>query len=192
MTKLDPRTTALLVMDLQNDIVAMLGDASGPVVAHNKELVTAARKVKIPVLFVTVAFSPGYPEVSPHNAMFSRITASGAFVAGSKGTQVVDALEATDADVYVIKRRVSAFAGSNLEVILRAKEIKTLVLTGLATSGVVLSTLRQAADLDYQIVVAADACGDRDEEVHRVLTQKVFPGQATVLSTAEVVAAFTS
>ncbi len=75
---------------------------------------------------------------------------------------------------------MSAFAGSDLELVLRGAGADHLVLTGLATSGVVLSTLRQAADLDYRLTVLADACGDADEEVHRVLTEKVFPRQADV------------
>jgi nicotinamidase-related amidase len=67
-------------------------------------------------------------------------------------------------------------------VVLRAREIDTLVLTGIATSGVVLSTLRQAADLDYRLTVLADGCLDGDPEVHRVLTEKIFPRQADVLT----------
>jgi nicotinamidase-related amidase len=82
----------------------------------------------------------------------------------------------------VTKLRVSAFAGSDLDVVLRADGIDTLVLTGIATSGVVLSTLRQAADLDYQLVVLEDGCLDADLEVHRVLMGKVFPRQAEVTS----------
>jgi nicotinamidase-related amidase len=89
----------------------------------------------------------------------------------------------------VVKRRTSAFAGSDLVEVLRAGRIDTLVLTGIATSGVVLSTLRQAADLDYGLVVLADACGDADPEVHRVLTTKVFPRQAKVSTVDEWVAA---
>jgi nicotinamidase-related amidase len=80
---------------------------------------------------------------------------------------------------------VSAFSGSDLDVLLRATGAGTLVLAGIATSGVVLSTVRQAADLDYRLVVLADACADRDEEVHRVLTGKVFPRQAVVTTAAE-------
>lgn len=80
----------------------------------------------------------------------------------------------------VTKRRVSAFTGSDLQVLLRALEVGTLVLTGIATSGVVLSTLRQAADLDYQLVVLSDGCLDAEPEVHRVLTEKIFPRQADV------------
>ncbi|BDH06505.1 isochorismatase family protein [Streptomyces seoulensis] len=73
-----------------------------------------------------------------------------------------------------------AFTGSDLELVLRGGGIDHLVLTGLATSGVVLSTLRQAADLDHRLTVLADGCGDTDPEVHRVLTERVFPRQAEV------------
>jgi nicotinamidase-related amidase len=84
---------------------------------------------------------------------------------------------------------VSAFSGSDLDVILRAHEIEALVLAGIATSGVVLSTLRQAADLDFALAVLADGCADADEEVHRVLLEKVFPRHAQVLAVSEWVAA---
>jgi nicotinamidase-related amidase len=89
----------------------------------------------------------------------------------------------------VVKKRVSAFAGSDLEVLLRAAEVDTLALAGIATSGVVLSTLRQAADLDYRLTVLADGCLDGDDEVHRVLTEKVFPRQAEVTTVEEWVTA---
>ncbi len=74
-----------------------------------------------------------------------------------------------------------AFAGSDLDLILRSQGIRTLVFTGIATSGVVLSTLREAADLDYQLLVLGDCCIDNDSEVHKVLLEKVFPRQAEVL-----------
>jgi nicotinamidase-related amidase len=59
------------------------------------------------------------------------------------------------------------------------------VLFGISTSGVVLSTVRWAADMDYKLAVVSDACADRDAEVHRVLIDKVFPWQATVVNTQE-------
>jgi len=91
-------------------------------------------------------------------------------------------------EVTVIKRRVSAFAGSDLQVVLSAFGISHLVLTGISTSGVVLSTTREAADKDYRITILADCCADRDEEVHRVLTTKIFLNQADVLTAAEWIA----
>ncbi len=74
-------------------------------------------------------------------------------------------------------------------MILRANDIETIVMFGIATSGVVLSTLRHAADADYRLIVLKDCCSDRDAEVHRVLTEKVFPRQATVITAAEFLAA---
>jgi nicotinamidase-related amidase len=86
-------------------------------------------------------------------------------------------------EIVIYKHRVSAFSGTDLEMILRVKGITHLVFFGIATSGIVLSTLRQAADLDFHCVVIADCCHDGDEEVHRVLTTKVFSRQATVVTT---------
>jgi nicotinamidase-related amidase len=104
---------------------------------------------------------------------------------GSATTAIHDAVAPAPGDIVVTKRRVSAFAGSDLDLLLRSLGISSLVLTGIATSGVVLSTLRQAADLDYRLTVLADGCLDNDPEVHRVLTEKVFPVQATVCTIAD-------
>ena len=100
-------------------------------------------------------------------------------------TQVHSSLAPRAGEPVILKRRVSAFSGSDLDVLLRAAGADTLVLAGIATSGVVLSTLRQAADLDYRLIVLSDACADRDAEVHRVLTEKIFPRQALVTTTDE-------
>jgi isochorismate hydrolase len=87
-------------------------------------------------------------------------------------------------EIVVTKHRVSAFAGTDLDLMLRANGIETLILTGIVTSGVVLSTLRHAADADYRLLVVGDCCSDRDEETHRVLLEKVFPRQATITTAA--------
>ena len=87
----------------------------------------------------------------------------------------------------VTKHRVSAFAGTDLDMILRAHGIETLVLAGIATSGVVLSTVRHAADADYRLVVIEDCCADMNTEAHRILMEHVFRRQAAVLKAAEVV-----
>jgi len=89
----------------------------------------------------------------------------------------------------VVKHRVNAFFGTDLDMILRAQGRDTLILVGHATSGVILSTIRYAADADYRLVVVEDGCADRDPEVHTILMEKVFPRQATVASTLDVVTA---
>ena len=101
------------------------------------------------------------------------------------GSRVHPAVAPAPGDVVVSKRRVSAFAGSDLDIVLRAGGIHSLVLAGIATSGVVLSTLRQAADLDYRLTVLADGCLDADPEVHQVLLHKVFPRQAEITTIAD-------
>jgi nicotinamidase-related amidase len=129
------------------------------------------------VIYVVVGFRPGAPEASE----FFR-----AYAPALVGAQPV--MAPADGDVVVTKKRISAFAGSDLEVLLRANDIRHLVLSGIATSGVVLSTLREAADKDYTLTVLSDLCADQDSEVHRVLLEKVFPRQATVITAAEWIA----
>jgi nicotinamidase-related amidase len=169
--------TALLVMDVQEEIVARYGDHVP--LERLSRAIAAARANGLLVIYVKVAFRPGYPEVSRHNRSFSRIAEGGGFL--DDASRVHSAIAPRPGDVEVTKKRVSAFAGSDLDVLLRAREIRTLVLSGIATSGVVLSTLRAAADMDYQLVVLSDCCLDSDQEVHRVLLEKVFPRQAEVL-----------
>ena len=176
--------TVLLVMDVQRGIVERFADDPGYLTLLSGA-VAAARGAGVPVIYVTIDFRPGYPEVSARNRSFSAIASSGRFTVGDPATAVHPAVAPQPGDLAVTKRRVSAFTGSDLDVVLRAGEVDSLVLTGIATSGVVLSTLRQAADLDYRLTVLADACLDADPEVHRVLTEKLFPRQADVLAIAD-------
>ena len=173
-------TAALLVMDVQAGIVARFGD-SDPLLSRLERAIDGARAARVPVIYVRVAFRDGAPEIAPANRTFSAIADRGGFGESDPATQIHPRVAPQPGDVVVLKKRVSAFAGSDLAEVLRGGAIDTLVLTGIATSGVVLSTLRQAADLDYHLVVLHDACADADAEVHRVLTEKVFPRQADVL-----------
>jgi nicotinamidase-related amidase len=172
---------ALLVMDLQNGIVARFAE-NKDVLLPVQKAVASARKHHIPVIFVRVGFSEGYPEVSPRNKGFAAIANRGGMTTSDEATQIHELVKPEEKEPIVTKYRVSAFAGSTLETILRSKQINTLILSGIATSGVVLSTLREAADKDYSLTVLSDACLDADPEVHRVLTEKVFPRQADVLT----------
>ena len=178
-------TTALLVMDVQVGIVERYADDSEPLLHAIAAATTASRSAGYQVIYVRVAFRPGAPEISPNNRGFAAIGAAESMGLDDPATQVHPTVAPAPGDIEVLKKRVSAFAGSDLDVVLRSLGVDTLVLTGIATSGVVLSTLRQAADLDYQIVVLRDACIDGDAEVHRVLMDKLFPRQASVISTQE-------
>jgi nicotinamidase-related amidase len=175
--------TALLIMDVQQGIVERFA-RDGAYLDRLAMAIAAARSAGVAVTYVTVGFRPGYPEVSERNKTFAAIAGTGRFTDGDPGMQIPAAITPAPGEVTVTKRRVSAFTGSDLEVLLRARGTSHLVLAGIATSGVVLSTLRQAADLDYQLTVLSDGCLDADPDVHQILLAKVFPRQAEVTTIA--------
>jgi nicotinamidase-related amidase len=169
-------------MDFQRSIVERYASEEDALLPRVAGLIAVARRAGLKVIYVVVGFRPGYLEVSPRNQSFAAIRGSGRFQLASGGSDVHPALAPAADEVVVIKHRVGAFSGTDLDMILRANAIETLVLAGIATSGVVLSTVRQAADADYHLVVVGDACHDADPEVHRILVEKVFPRQATVIA----------
>ncbi len=185
---IDPKSSALLVMDLQNMMVGFVPDAN-PLLAANAKLIDAARAHSLRVIYVVLGFRAGHPEIGATNPVFGQVKTGGLFVEGSNEAQIHSTVTPKGGDLVVTKHRVGAFAGTDLELILRANKIDTLVLTGIATSGIVLSTVRHAADHDYRVVVARDCCADRDDEVHRVLMDKVFARQATVTNSEAIIAA---
>jgi nicotinamidase-related amidase len=189
MISIESDRTAVLALDLQADIVARLGDRASAAVEQAAGVLGAARKARLPVIYVVVGFRPGYPELSKRNALFAAVAQAGRFITSTPVADIAPGVRPEDGDVVVVKHRVSAFTGTDLEMILRAKGIDTLVLFGISTSGVVLSTVRHAADADYRLVVVRDACADADDEVHRVLTEKVLARQATVTAASEAIAA---
>ena len=149
----------------------------------------AARALGMLVVHVQVGFRPGLPEMSSRNKLLGAIKSSKQhqeFFQGSSGA-IHPALGPEPTDIIVTKRRVSAFVGTDIEMILRANEIDSIVLFGIATSGVVLSTLLEANDKDYRLVVIADCCADRDAELHTALLDRLFPSRADVITAADFV-----
>ena len=181
--KLDPKKTAVLSLDVQEGI---FGFQPGAVAClPNAALVIeAARKGGFPIYHVCIGFEPGYPEISSNNKRFTMVREKGIFIKGSESTNIHPSIF-KPGDTVIYKHRISAFAGNALQMILRSRGIENLVLFGISTSGIVLSTVRLASDLDFQCYIVKDACFDPDEEVHRVLTEKVFAAQAIVLTAKE-------
>jgi nicotinamidase-related amidase len=175
---------ALLVMDIQGATVNRLKDRT-LFINSITNAIQKARNSNIPVIFIVVGFRKGYPEVSVNNKMFSSLKDGTRKLDTEEATKVDSSIAPQPGDVVITKKRVSAFTGSDLEVVLRSFGINHLILSGISTSGVVLSTLREAADKDYSLTVLSDCCADADEEVHRVLTTKIFPRQAEVISSEE-------
>ncbi len=187
MTNIDWGKTAVLIMDYQNDIVGMLPEEKQKSLLGNaSKILSASREQGIPVIYIVVRFRNGYPEVCHRNKGFSLLKNSERLIEGSDGAEIHSSVEPLYDELIITKRRVGAFSTTELETILRAKGITTLVLFGVSTSGVVLSTVRWAADMDYSLFVVSDASADQDNEVHRVLVEKVFQKQATVMTTSEL------
>src|ERR1700735_2479868 len=109
-----------------------------------------------------------------------------AFHADSPTTAIDDRLAPEPGDVVVRKTRVGAFSTTDLHEQLQDLGVDHLVLAGISTSGVVLSTVIEAHDLDYRVFVLADACADTDAEVHAFLLEKIFPKRAEVITLMEL------
>jgi nicotinamidase-related amidase len=175
---LDPKKTAMLTLDLQKGILGMFPDTES-VLPGAQRAVEFARKKDFFLVHVGLGFSEGHPEIPNGESLFSRVKQNNLFVKGSASAEFHGSV-IQRGDLIVYKQRVSAFSQNHLQMILRSQGIEHLVLFGVATSGIVLSTVREAFDLDYGMTVLKDACFDSDPEVHHVLTEKVFPRQATV------------
>jgi len=180
---IDPRRTALLVMDYQAGILGRLDEAE-PLLSCAADAIAVVRGRGGQIGYVRVAFEDAdYDTVPPH----SRFASIGQEMhSDSAATAVHDAVAPEPGDIIVRKTRVGAFSTTDLDQQLRDRGITTLILAGISTSGVVLSTVRDAADRDYQVLVLADACADPGPGVHEFLTEKIFPRQAHVITAAEL------
>ncbi len=180
-----PASTGLLVMDLQAGILSNIPGADALVERVNAVL-AEVRKHDMFVGVVQVAFTPeDYERIPERNLSFSQISRAGRLAIDDPSSASYETLDLQGNEPIFRKTRVGAFSTTNLADTLEHKQIDTLVLAGVATSGVVLSTVRDAADRDFGLIVLADCCLDRDVEVHRVLLEKVLPRQAHVLSSEE-------
>jgi nicotinamidase-related amidase len=161
--------SVVLIMDFQERIVNNVASDPERVLKNASQALQAARQAGIPVIYVVHrggAFQEYAPDVEIHPG-----------VAPAAGETVIT------------KTRPGPFSTTALDVNLREMGKDTLVVMGVATSGCVLSAVRWANDINYKFIVLADACSDADPEVHRVLTEKVYPRQGTVMTTQQFIEA---
>jgi nicotinamidase-related amidase len=186
----DPAHTAVLAMDCQTGIVSLYSKSQDEFIKRASGVLKAARALEMLVIQVQVGFRPGLPEMSSRNKILGGIKSSKPhqeFFQGSSGA-IHPGLGPEPTDIILTKHRVSAFVGTDLDMLLRANEIETIVLFGIATSGVVLSTLLQASDADYRLVVISDCCEDRDMDLHVALLDRFFPTRAEVITAEDFMA----
>jgi nicotinamidase-related amidase len=185
---LDHQHTALLIADFYATFVSTLPHAvERQVVAHTQSLQHAARQAGLLLCYCATVFRPGYIEISDRNKTFRVHKHSGQPPVSDPVELSHPAVRPAEGEVVVGKHWVNALYGTALDLILRANALDTLLILGYATSGVVLSTVRAAADLDYRLVIVEDCCADQDPDVHDFLTQRIFPRQAEVVTSNDVI-----
>lgn len=172
---------ALLAMDLQ---VAHLARLPADYLPRAVRALDTARAADVPVIHVALLLRPGHVDVHPRNKIFGSVPPH-AFTPDDPGAAIHPEVAPRAGEIVVHKTRVSAFVGNNLQQILAAQDVDHLVLAGIATSGVVLSTALQAADLDYSVTVLSDACADLNTELHHVIVRDVFPRRCAVTTVAD-------
>lgn len=181
-----PERSALVILDVQEGLVAQFA-SDWELIQRLVEARQHARDRGMRVVFVKVGLRGSFLDVSRRNLVFSAVQEADHLQESSNANRVSEALAPAPDEAVVTKRRTGAFSGTDLEIVLRASGVEGVVLCGIVTGGAVLSTLRAASDLDYSCAVLSDACVDADEEVHRVLMEKIFPRQAIVLTVREFV-----
>ena len=182
----DPKHTALLVMDFQRGIVERMPEPD-PLLARVQQAIADVRHHGGTIAYVRVAFTEAdWAAIPPVNAIFARVGENRQMPDEHPSTAIHDRLAPQPGDIVVRKTRVGAMSTTDLDRQLRDRGIDTLVLAGLSTSGVVLSTLIEAADRDYRLYVLSDGTDDPDTETRDVLLGNVFPRRAQVIGTAEL------
>lgn len=165
----------LLVMDMMNDLVHPEGMGaktyvplmqSRGVYDATRRAISKARAAGMPIGYVRVGFSPGYPEVSDRSPVFTGAKKGGVFQLGTWGTEVFADFAPQLGDHDIIKHRVSPFYGTRLSPLLSALKVHRLYLSGVSTNGVVSAAVREGHDRDLECIILEDCCAGSTQEEH--------------------------
>jgi nicotinamidase-related amidase len=179
-------SSALMTLHMQEFVIDNCGPRGLAAVGRLDEAAAAARSAGIPVIHVRMAFRPGLVDVVPA-ARTSPFSMN--FEEGAPGARLHSALGPREGDIDVVSKRASGFKGSDLPSLLATLGARHLVVGGIGTSGTVLATVLEGADLSFGITVLADACADPDLELHEMLLGRVLPVRSQVVSVSEWIAA---
>lgn len=182
----DPKKTALVLIEYQNDFTSEGGALHGGVkdvmestsmMDNTKEMIEKAREMGVTIIYAPITFQPGYYEISEHPyGILKGVVDSNAFVKDSWGAAIVDDLAPQDGDIVVEgKRGLDTFASTNLDFILRSRGIETIALGGFLTNCCVESTMRTGYEKGFNVVTLTDCTACLSEEEQRVATEKTYP-----------------
>ncbi|CAF3480007.1 unnamed protein product [Rotaria sp. Silwood1] len=182
-----PDSTAFLFLDYEVVTLGLMPNSAAKTSFISQSLawlqaVRASGRSSSRIMFSRVEFRPGYPDASCQNKQLSAITKLNLAIAGTPGTEFYPGFQPESNEIQFVKHRISAAYNSELLTLLDSRCIKTVVLAGLSTSGVILSTTRQLADMDFRIYILQDAVIDSNSTVHDVLLHSVLSSQANIIT----------
>jgi gluconolactonase len=199
--KLDPNRSALVIQDLQNDVIIEGGafaDSGSPahatsqdVVANVADLAASCRSAGVPVIHVWYIVEKGAPGLKLNAPLFNGVKDADALVRGSWGAAPAEGLEPQDGDHVVEKMRMNAFFETRLDILLRGLGVDNLIVTGAWTNMSIEHTARHGADAGYEVVVASDGTSTTGEEWQHAALNFAMQNVATVATCAEIKGALT-
>ena len=195
---MDPKTTALVLIEFQNDFTSEGGTLHGAVaevmaatdtVGHGHQALAAAHEAGATVIHSPISFAPGYYEISSHPyGILKGVVDSTSFVKGTWGCEIVESMAPADGDIVLEgKRGLDAFGSTNLDFILRSKGITTIVLAGFLTNCCVESTMRSAYEKGFEVYTLTDAVGATSLPEHENAITYDYPMFSKPITTAEFV-----
>jgi len=193
---IDPKTTALLLIEYQNDFTSEGGALhkgvrsvmeSTDMLSNTKQVADKARAAGVTVMYAPISFANGYREItSEPYGILKGVVDSNAFVRGTWGAEIVDALTPGPEDIVIEgKRGLDTFASTNLDFILRSRGIKTLAVAGFLTNCCVESTARTGYEKGFSVVALSDCAATLSEEEQRFTFEKNLPMFARILKHEE-------
>jgi gluconolactonase len=196
---LDPKRTALIIQDMQNDVIIEGGafaESGSPahakeqnVVANSQKLADACRAKGVPVIHVHYIVEEGAPGLKLNAPLFQGLKEAGAMVRGSWGAAPAEGLEPKPGDYVVEKMRMSAWEGTKLEQLLIGLGIDTVIVTGAWTNMSIEHTSRTGADKGYTMVVPEDCCSTMNADWHNASINFALQNVSTVTNSGEVMEA---
>ena len=197
--KIEPGTAALIIQDLQNDVIGEGGAfaasgapkhaASQNVVANVAKLAREARALGVPVIHVHYIVEPGAKGLKLNAPLFKGVKEANAMVRGTWGAAAVAGLEPQAGDFVVEKMRMNGFHGTNLETLLKGLGAKTVIITGAWTNMSIEHTARHAADAGFEVVVASDGSSTVNDEWHHAGLHYALTNVGLTPTCAEIAAA---
>ena len=200
MESIDPRTTALVIQDLQNDVIIEGGafaESGAPahatsqnVVENVKGLAAACREAGVPVIHVWYIVEDGSAGLKQNAPLFEGVKGANALVRGSWGAAPAEGLEPQDGDHVVEKMRMNGFYETRLDILLRGLGVETLIISGAWTNMSIEHTARHAADAGYRAIVPSDGTSTVSDEWQNVALNYAMQNVASVGTCAEIADAF--